>query len=99
MELINYMKNVHIRHCLPRDLADGIAELPVKFIYRDGNVTNITTTRRLPITNGILSGKETYRNILPYFTTSNISPERVNEIGQQRLKALYPQVNIDSPLG
>ena len=94
MELMKYMENVHVRHCLPRDLASGIAELPVGVIYVDGLPTKNRTTKRLPITNASLSGKETYRNILHYFTTSNISPERIKEIGQERLDVLYPQVNI-----
>ncbi len=88
------MNKDHLRHCLPRDLASGISELPVDFIYLDGNRTSNRTTKRLPITNEILDGKKSYKNILPYFTTSEITPERVNEIGQQRLKALYPEVWI-----
>ena len=81
-----------MRHCLPRDLASGMSELPVDFIYVDGNRTNTRTTKRLPITNEILDGRKSYKNILPYFTTSDITPERINEIGKERLNALYPQV-------
>ena len=92
VDLINYMERDHIRHCLPRDLASGISELPVDFIYVDGNSTNTRTTKRLPITNEILDGRKAYKNILPYFTTSDITPERINEIGNERLNALYPQV-------
>ena len=88
------MEKDHLRHCLPEDLASGIAELPVKFIYLDGNATSNKTTGRLPITGDLIDGKNSYKNILPYFTTSEISPERVNEIGQERLNALYPQVRI-----
>ena len=92
VELINYMEQVHLRHCLPRDLASGIAELPVDYIYIDGKRTNTSTTKRLPIMGEILNGKNSYKNILPYFTTSEITPERVNEIGKERLQILYPQV-------
>ena len=92
VDLIYYMEKVHLRHCLPRDLASGMAELPVDYIYIDDNPTSISTTKRLPITGEILSGKNSYKNILPYFTTSEITPERVNEIGKERLQILYPQV-------
>ena len=86
------MEKDHLRHCLPEDLASGLAELPVKFIYLDGNATSKETTRRLPITGELIDGKKSYKNILPYFTTSEITPERINEIGHKRLNALYPQV-------
>lgn len=91
------MEKVHLRHCLPQDVASGLAELPVKFIYLDGKATGNLTTQRLPITNEPLDGKISYKNILPYFTTSDITPERVNEIGHSRLHALYPQVWNSSP--
>ena len=86
------MEKDHTRHCLPRDLASGMSELPVDFIYVDGNRTNTRTTKRLPIMNEILDGRKSYKNILPFFTTSDITPERINEIGNERLNALYPQV-------
>ena len=86
------MEKVHLKHCLPPDLASGISNLPVDYIYVDGKRTNNKTTKRLPITNDLLNGAKSYKNILPYFTTSEITPERVNEIGNERLEKLYPQV-------
>ncbi|XP_046857376.1 uncharacterized protein LOC124450775 isoform X2 [Xenia sp. Carnegie-2017] len=92
VDLVKYMENVHLRHCLPLNHASGLANLPVKYIYVDGKRTDNRTTRRFPITNTIIDGKKSYKDILAYFTTSDITPERVNEIGHERLNVLYPQV-------
>ena len=81
-------------HCLPRDLSSGLAGLPVDFIYIDGVASIIPTTKVLPITGQKLNGKENYKNILPYFTTSDIMPDEIYKIGQEILAALYPQVRI-----
>ena len=94
VELIRYLKEEHLPHCLPRDLSSGLGSLPVDYVYLNGKKTQTRTTKTLPITNKPLNGKESYKNILPYFTTSDITPERINEIGEQRLKALYPQVGV-----
>ncbi|XP_046857657.1 uncharacterized protein LOC124451071 isoform X1 [Xenia sp. Carnegie-2017] len=92
VDLVKYMENVHLRHCLPLNHASGLANLPVKYIYVDGKRTDNRTTRRFPITNTIIDGKKSYKDILAFFTTSDITPERVNEIGHERLNVLYPQV-------
>ena len=82
-----------MRHCLPKDIASGLAGLPVDYIYIDGNATILRTTKTLTITGQKLSGKESYKNqILPYFTTSDFSPEDIYKTGQEILATLYPQV-------
>ena len=94
VDLLRYLEYEHVRHCLPLDVSSGLANLPVEYIYQDGKKTNERTTRRLPLTNKVLDGKNAYKNMLPYFTTSDKTPEEVNKIGEDRLKVLYPQVNI-----
>ena len=97
VELIDYLENDHMKHCLPKDVSSGMGSLPVDFIYVNGKPTSKRTTKTLPMTNIRLNGKESYRSILPYFTTSDISPERINEIGKERLSMLYPQVFDNIP--
>ena len=90
-EFIDYLEKRHIKHCLPKDLSSGLAGIPVDHIYIDGRPTIIPTTKVLPITGQVLSGKENYKNILKAFTTSDITPDEIYEIGQEALKVLYPQ--------
>ena len=91
--LAKYLENEHMRHCLPKDVSSGLAGLPVDFIYADGRKTLTQTTKTLPITGQKLSGKEIYKNqMLPFFTTSDVSPEDIYNTGQEILAKLYPQV-------
>ncbi|XP_074635217.1 uncharacterized protein LOC141893725 [Acropora palmata] len=87
INLIHYLEFTHSRHCVPNDVASGLANLPVNFVYTDG-VPGKRTTKILPGTNRKLSGKETYTRILSYFTTTDITPEEVHENGTSLLDSL-----------
>ena len=50
------------------------------------------TTKQMPLTGAILSGKDSYKKILYYFTTTDISPEEINIEGERQLKLFYNQV-------
>ena len=91
LKLIHYLEFEHSRHCLPNDMASGLANLPVDFVYTDGKPGN-RTTKILPGTRQTLNGKETYRMILSYFTTTSITPEDVYQEGVKQLNNLMPQV-------
>ena len=91
--MMDYLKNDHLRHCLPHSVPSGMSSLPVDYIYEDGVRTSTRTTKKLPLTGQPLDGRTTYVNTLPYFTTSDITPDEINKIGEDGLKALYPQVN------
>lgn len=92
LNLIHYLEFEHSRHCLPNDVASGLANLPVKYVYTDG-VPGNKTTGILPGTNRTLNGKETYRSILSYFTTTDITPEEIYKQGLYQLNSLLmPQV-------
>ena len=51
------------------------------------------TTKKMPLTGASLSGKDTYKKILYYFTTNDISPEQINSEGEKQLNFFYNQVN------
>ena len=93
MDLINYLDGEHMRHCLPNDVASGLGGLPVDYVYVDG-VPDKTrpTTKKLP-TGELLNGTDTYRLILSYFTTTDISPEKIYEEGLIQLKSFYAQAS------
>ena len=91
-DFVNYLRDKHIRNCLPKDFSSGLAGIPVDHIYIDGKASIIPTTKTLPITGQKLSGKENYKSILMSFTTSDISPEEIYKIGTESLRKLYPKV-------
>ena len=93
--LIHYLENEHSRHCLPNDVASGLANLPVDFVYTDGvpDPKN-RTTKILPGTRRKLNGTQTYRMILSYFTTTDITPEEIYKEGIAQLKIFMPQVAL-----
>lgn len=92
LDLINYLDNEHKNHCLPNDLASGLSNLPVDYVY-DNLVPDKgkPTTKKLP-TGEPLNGTESYRLIVSYFTTTDISPEKIYEEGEKQLKHFYDQV-------
>ena len=94
LDLINYLDNEHKSHCLPNDLASGLANLPVDFVYINGTPDkNQPTNKTLP-TGERLKGTESYKLILSYFTTTDISPEEIFVEGKKQLKFFYDQVII-----
>jgi len=65
------------------------------FIWYKGNKTNNRTYPFLPNCNGPacrLNGSEAYHAILNYFTTKDIHPNEVHNLGWANLDRLYPQV-------
>ncbi|KAM7443428.1 hypothetical protein ABFA07_007884 [Porites harrisoni] len=92
LDLINYLDNEHKSHCLPNDLASGLANLPVDFVYINGTPDkNQPTNKTLP-TGERLNGTESYKLILSFFTTTDISPEEIFDEGKKQLKFFYDQV-------
>lgn len=95
LQLIHYLEYEHSRHCLPATVASGLANLPVDFVYTDGvpDLRN-RTTKVLPGTERALHGSETYRMILSYFTTYDISPDDIYKEGNKQLNIYMPQVGF-----
>lgn len=93
LSLIHYLEYEHSRHCLPIKVASGLANLPVDYVYTDGDPDVKNKTKKvLPGTARELNGTKTYSMILSYFTTTNISAETIYQEGRKQLKTLMPQV-------
>ena len=75
-------------------MASGLERLPLTYGYKDGSAdTSIEATKKLP--NGRqLVGKDTYKSLMRFFTTFDITPEVLREKAQKRLDELLPQVII-----
>ena len=95
LNLIHFLEYEHSRHCLPESVASGLANLPVDYVYTDGvpDLGN-RTTKVLPGSDKTLRGNDTYRMILSYFTTFDISPEDINDKGNKQLNIYMPQVSL-----
>ena len=85
------MTKEHIKYCVPSEVSSGLASLPLDHVHIHGKPTNQDTRKVLP-TGQRLRGADTYRDILSYFATKRITPDEVFEIGQKRLKEIYPEV-------
>ncbi|KXJ22654.1 hypothetical protein AC249_AIPGENE26565 [Exaiptasia diaphana] len=88
--LLQYLEFNHSQYCVPSNVSSGLANLPLDYVYLRGNKTSEKTTKVLPFGEK-LSGKEAYKSILPYFTSTNMTPEEVNDLGWKVLNELYPQ--------
>ena len=53
---------------------------------------SVNTTKVLP-TGQRLNGKDTYKVILSYFTTFNITPEEIYNKGQEQVDLFIPKVS------
>lgn len=90
-ELMNYLKSEYSIYCVPENISSGLATLPVKYIYVNGTRTENRTTQKLP-SGEMLNGSRTYENILYYYTTSSeLTPDRIHELGREKLKTLYAE--------
>lgn len=89
-QMLQYIEFNHSLYCVPSNVSSGLATLPLPYIYMNGTNTGEETTGVLP--NGEkLSGKNAYKMILPYFTTNDMTPDQVHELGQTMLSRLYPE--------
>ena len=91
-----YLETEHIRYCYSG--ATGMAKLPLRSVYADGSRDpSKPTTGRLP--NGdVINGTNSYKMLLPFFTSSSITPEELRSMGYKKLKALLGQVKMYTSL-
>ena len=92
LELIKYLEFDHMKHCVPDNVSSGLSNLPLEYVYVNGKPNKAQkTTKQLP-TGEKLNGKETYKRILSYFTTTDISPAEIFEEGKKQLDIFYTEV-------
>ncbi|XP_031562253.1 uncharacterized protein LOC116298050 isoform X3 [Actinia tenebrosa] len=90
-KLITYLKTTYLEHCLPVNESSGLSGLPLTHVYINGSKTNQLTYPYLP-TGQRLNGSKAYESIMPYFTTSDITPNEVHDLGLKMINKLYAQV-------
>lgn len=90
--LNRYLKLEHSRHCVPSNVSSGLAGLPLTHVWFDGRQNvSFPTTQTLP-TGEKLNGSWAYSQIMSYFTTNQMTPLQVHELGKKQLDILYPLV-------
>ena len=97
--LFSYLEKDHFKYCRPDDVgAGGLAALPITKRYFDGKeVPGEPRNFSLPhCPECKLNGSMAYHAILGYFTTKNIHPNEVHELGKRQLSILYPQVKPET---
>ena len=94
--ILSYLETDHLLYCRPDNVGGaGLSALPINVIYYNGVITNRTTAPYLPSCNEDkckLNGSKAYTQVIGYYTTKEIHPTEVNQIGWENLKRLYPQV-------
>ncbi|XP_068693503.1 uncharacterized protein [Montipora foliosa] len=91
-QMLRYLEHEHSHHCVPSNVSSGLAGLPLKYIWNDGAVNmSLPTNPTLP-TGEPLDGKKAYSQIMSYFTTNQMTPLQVHELGKTQLRILYPKV-------
>ena len=90
--LNRYLNLEHSRHCVPSNVSSGLAGLPLKHVWFDGQENvSFPTNQTLP-TGEKLNGSWAYSQIMSYFTTNQMTPLQVHELGKKQLDILYPMV-------
>ncbi|XP_031561184.1 uncharacterized protein LOC116297157 [Actinia tenebrosa] len=89
-DMFRYLEVDYSQYCPPGDVLTGYSNLPLSHVYKNGTKIG-RTTQRLP-TGELIDGKKSFRVILDYFTTIDISPKETNNIGYSLIKEVYPKI-------
>lgn len=91
IKMLRYMKGEHLSNCAPETVVSGLEKLPLSYVYKNLVAdTNQPAMQKLP-TNEPLQGSDTYKSLMRFFTTFDITPEKLRKMTQERLNELYPQ--------
>ena len=74
-------------------MSSGLATLPLDYVWVDGKENKSWPTDKMLPTGEMLDGKMAYSEIMAFFTTNEMTPDYVNQLGKEQLKKLYPQVS------
>lgn len=93
MHVFRYIKDEHIRHCVPGNVSSGWATLPLKHVWLDGKENKSWSTNQNLSDDKQLNVSLAYTTILSYFTTNDMTPTEVTELGEKLLDLYYPMVS------
>ena len=73
-------------------MSSGLATLPLSYVYVNNTADKSRPTNKSLPTGEKLNGKESYKQIVSYFTTNTMTPDEIHQMGFKMLNELYPQV-------
>lgn len=90
--LFRYLRKDNLQHCVPSNVSSGLATRPLSYVYVNNVADKSRPTNKSLPTGELLDGKESYKQIVSYFTTNTMSPDEIHKLGFKMLNELYPQV-------
>ena len=93
LNCFRYLGTEYSRYCVPSNVSSGLATLPLKYVWLDGKENKSWPTNSTLPTGEPLNGSQAYLDILSYFTTNNLTPLNVSDLGKEQLNIFYPTVS------
>ncbi|XP_048577613.1 uncharacterized protein LOC5510429 isoform X2 [Nematostella vectensis] len=87
--LYRFLKSDYKSHCVPSSVSSGLSKLPLPYVYTNGKPDTSKPTSRVLPTGEPLNGSRSYEIIMPYFTTNDMTPDEVYQVGLDALDKLY----------
>lgn len=71
VNLMRYLKEDHMKHCVPSNVSSGLFNRPLHYVYNNG-IADVSkpASRKLP-SGEIIDGKAGYERTMRFFTTTN----------------------------
>lgn len=91
-DFFTYLRKDHMQHCVSSNVSSGLATLPLSYVYVNNTADKSRPANGSLPTGERLSGNDSYKLLVSYFTTNTMSPKEINDLGFKMLKELYPQV-------
>ena len=88
------MEGEHKSHCPTPNLSAGLQKMPLPYVYSEQTGRwngTVPTTPKLP-SGEELVGSKSYESLMRFFTTFDISPEKLKWKALERLYDLHNQV-------
>lgn len=84
---------MHFKNCPDETLANGLGSLPLSAVIQNHDQfdSSLPAIQRLP-TGEMLRGPTTYKNLMRYYTTLEITPDDLRKRAVSRRDELYRQV-------
>lgn len=94
--LCRFLEEEYIDYCVPSNVSSGLGGLPLSSVWYKGKENKSWPTDPTLPNGDKLDGPYSYSLIMPYFTTNNMTPIDVHNLGKKQLDKLYPMVRTFS---
>ena len=90
--LCRFLEEEYIDYCVPSNVSSGLGGLPLSSVWYKGKENKSWPTDPTLPNGDKLDGPYSYSLIMPYFTTNDMTPFDVHNLGKKQLDKLYPMV-------